>query len=144
MSSKKQIIINSETLLEKFNEEFSILKIFNDDLDKKSNETKKRYLTQAEKEKIVNDYFSRYFMSFFKGPFPIKNHFIFGKIKLIKKDGKPFIYWLNNKFDIFDSKFKMKFDNVDSNLISNLISNYERVYDVDSLENILFVKNKNK
>jgi len=132
---KKEVEINFDHLLNKYREEFPVSSIYTEDKLKESSGLVRK-LTNFEKRKILENFFSRYFFKFFERKGRPMDHFLFGKIKLVKKDQNPFIHWYDQDFENFHNNLKMSFENVDSDLISNLTSNYQQQYDVDMLEHL--------
>tara|TARA_A100000172_G_C3044260_1_gene111875 strand:- start:60448 stop:60864 length:417 start_codon:yes stop_codon:yes gene_type:complete len=136
--SANKIHIDYETLLLKNKEEFFVSEIYVDD----PGNNNRRKLTSKEKKLIVDQFFSRFFIQFFNKKYPETKNFIFGTLKLLQKDGKPFIYWNDSQLEEKFKGLNIDFENVESNIIFNLINNYEKMYDVSMLDDYNFFKNK--
>lgn len=136
--SGNKINIDYETLLLKHKEEFFVSDIYIDDPGNNS----KRVLTSREKKKIVDVFFSRFFIDFFRTKYPKTENFIFGSLVLLQKDGKPFVYWDDSNLEENYKGLNIDFQNVESDLIFNLTKNYKNMYDVSMLDDYNFFKNK--
>jgi len=138
------IDIDLEFLLEKFKTEYSVSQIFNEDEENEPSEDLKRKLFNKEKNSIVNEYFSRYFIDFFMQKKPQKKHFLFGSLKLLKNNDELCVFGDAVNFCGSNQIININFEEVDSNLISQLIMNFKNQNDIDVLENHNSFLNSNK